>query len=216
MIAALVPAKALDQAKGRLAAVLGEDDRRSLALAMLEDVLRALHSDPRIDTVTVVSPDEEVLDLAKRLAACAVPEPASARGINQALSHALRVMSPQPDALLVVLADVPSIAPSDVGAILDALPADRGAVICPSHDRGTSALALRPPNVVPFRFGPQSFPAHKRECAARSIPHEVLRIDSLSRDVDGPDDLLHLLQRPGETATHRLLAELRIAERAGS
>ena len=37
MIAAIVPAKALDQAKGRLAALLSEGERRDLALAMLEE-----------------------------------------------------------------------------------------------------------------------------------------------------------------------------------
>ena len=61
MIAALVPAKALDQAKGRLAAVLSEDERRELALAMLEDVLRALQAVSRLDLIAVVSPDAEVL-----------------------------------------------------------------------------------------------------------------------------------------------------------
>ena len=60
MIAALVPAKALDQAKGRLAAILNENERRGLALAMLEDVLRVLRSAEVIESVSVVSPDESV------------------------------------------------------------------------------------------------------------------------------------------------------------
>ena len=215
MIAALVPAKALDLAKGRLAALLSEDDRRRLALAMLEDILRALQSVPRLHTVSVVSPDAAVLDRARAMDAEAILEPGSVRGINQALSHALHLMSPRPDALLVVLADVPAVTGPEIDSILDALPDGPGVVICPSHDRGTSALALRPPEVIPFRFGPQSFPAHKREAAARAIPNQVLRIDSLFRDIDGPDDLRQLLERPAETATHVLLAQLRIAERVG-
>ena len=51
MITAIVPAKALDQAKGRLAAILSEAERRELALAMLEDVVRALQSAPAIDAL---------------------------------------------------------------------------------------------------------------------------------------------------------------------
>ena len=47
MITALVPAKALDQAKGRLAELLTEHERRSLSLVMLEDVLRAVNRRPR-------------------------------------------------------------------------------------------------------------------------------------------------------------------------
>lgn len=214
MIAALVPAKALDQAKGRLAEVLEPGQRRRLALAMLEDVLRALKAVPRIGMVTVVSPDADVLEQAQAMGAEAIAEPAGARGINQALSHALLVApGARPEALLVVLADVPAITAGDVESILDSLPADRGAVLCPSHDRGTSALAMRPPGVIPFRFGPNSFPAHKREAAARGVPTTVLRIDSLSRDIDSPDDLRHLLSTPGDSATHRLLEQLPLRER---
>jgi len=214
MIAAIVPAKALDRAKGRLAALLSEAERRELSLAMLEDVLKTLQAVPSLDLIAVVSPDREVLALARELGAEAIPEPASVRGINQALSHAVRVLSERPiDALLVLLADVPAVAPADIASVLGALPPGRGVVLCPSHDKGTSAMALRPPDAIPFRFGPHSFPAHKREAAARGIPAGVLRIPSLARDIDEPDDLCELLSHPAETATQRLLARLRLGQR---
>ncbi len=214
MIAAIVPAKALDRAKGRLAALLSEAERRQLSLAMLEDVLKTLQAVPGLDLIAVVSPDREVLALARELGAEAIAEPASVRGINQALSHAVRVLSERPiDALLVLLADVPAVAPADIDSVLSALPPGRGVVLCPSHDKGTSALALRPPDAIPFRFGPHSFPAHKREAAARGIHAGVLRIPSLARDIDEPDDLRELLSHPAETATQRLLARLRLGQR---
>lgn len=213
MIGALVPAKALVEAKGRLAGALSEAERRELALAMLEDVLAALKAVPAIDTIAVVSPDDDVLTLAESLGATTVVEPPNVRGINQALSLAFNVMSPISEVLLVVLADVPEITPADVQAALDVLP-ERGVVICPSYDKGTSLLAMRPPGVIPFRFGPQSFALHKREAAARSIPAEVLRIERLARDIDTPDDLRGLASRPAETATHRLLARLNVAARS--
>ena len=201
MIAALVPAKALDRAKGRLAALLSEDERRQLALAMLEDVVKALQAVPEIDSVAVVSPDAEVLDAARALHAEAIEEPASVRGLNQALAHGLAVMSSQPDALLVVLADVPGVKPADVKEVLDALAPDRGVVIAPSSAKGTSALALRPPNVIPFRFGEQSFQNHKREAAARKIEHTIVRNEAFANDIDEPADLKRLLEHPAETAT---------------
>ncbi len=214
MITALVPAKALDQAKGRLAAILGEDERRQLALAMLEDVLRALQAVAAIGSVAVVSPDADVRALASQLGAATIEEPANVRGINQALTYALGVMSPRPQALAVVLADVPEIDPADVAAALEQLP-ERGLVICPSHDKGTGLLAMRPAGVIPFRFGPQSFSLHKREAAAQGLRAEVVRVESLARDIDSPDDLRALLARPGDTATHRLLARLDIGVRPG-
>ncbi len=214
MIAALVPAKALDQAKGRLAGVLSESERRRLALAMLADVLRTLQAVPRLDLIATVSPDTDVLARAQGLGSEPIAEPPSARGINRALTHALGVISPRGiDTLLVVVADVPAVSPSDIEAVLDALSPQGGAVICPSLAQGTSALALRPPDAIPFRFGPHSFAAHKREAAARDVSAHIQRIDSLAADIDGPDDLLDLISRPADTATHRLLDQMRLPER---
>jgi 2-phospho-L-lactate guanylyltransferase len=215
VISAIVPAKALDQAKGRLAALLSEDERRALALAMLEDVVRALRAVEEIGSVTVISPDAEVLEVARRLDANALAEPANIRGINQALSFALESVSPQPEAVVVVLADVPLISSDDVRSALRALP-ERGLAICPSHDNGTSLLGVRPPTLIPFRFGPKSFSLHKREAAARGVPAEVVRIDALARDIDTPDDLRELAQsgQAADTASGRLLERLRILERA--
>jgi 2-phospho-L-lactate guanylyltransferase len=179
---------------------------------MLEDVVKALQAVPEIDSVSVVSPDAEVLKVAEELDAAAIAEPASVRGINQALVHALAAVAPVPDAVLVVLADVPGATPSDIAAVLAEAP-ERGVVICPSRAKGTGALFLRPPAVIPFRFGELSFQAHKREAAARRIEARVLHIDSLANDIDEPDDLRQLIETPAETATHRLLAQLGVTTR---
>ena len=212
MIRALVPAKALGEAKGRLASVLSEIERRKLALAMLEDVVRALKAVPAIEGVSVVSPDAEVLSLAAELDASPVAESANVRGLNQALARALSAMSPAPDALLIVPGDVPEVTPGDIETLLAALP-ERGIALSPSADRGTCALALRPPDVIALRFGERSSVSHRREAMAIGVPAEVVQIDALSLDVDSPEDLHELLARPAETATHRLLADLGVAER---
>jgi 2-phospho-L-lactate/phosphoenolpyruvate guanylyltransferase len=212
MTAALVPAKALDQAKSRLAELLNEDERRRLALAMLDDVLRALRGVPEIDSVYVVSPDAEVLEAARRVGAVALEEPASVRGINQALAHAASSV-PSADALLVVLADVPAVTPADLNSVIEQAP-QNGVVICPSRAKGTSALFLRPPKIIPFRFGELSFQAHKRQAAALHIETRVLHIESLEHDIDEPDDLRWLMARSDETAAQRLLAEIMPAERS--
>lgn len=226
MIAALVPAKPLDQAKRRLAALLSEDERPALALAMLDDVLRALQAVPRVERLAVVSPDADVLARARALGAEAIAEPRQSRGINQALDHALSILGlSDDDTLLIVLADVPAVLPAELEAVLDARPpSGPGAVLCPSLDRGTSALAVRPPHAIPFRFGRHSFLHHRREAAARRLPARVLRVNSLAADIDGPNDLLDLMSElsaahhvpPRAPATARLLQQLRLAERVAA
>lgn len=217
MIAALVPVKALADAKGRLADLLSEDERRRLALAMLEDVLDALSRVARLDEVAVVSPDDDALLCARALAAHPIEEPASSRGINQALSHAMKQLVDRgADTLLVVAADLPAARPADVESLLDALADGGGIALAPTDDRGTGALALRPPDVIRFRYGRNSSVLHKREAAARGLPAAVLHLESLARDVDEPDDLAALLADPADTATHRLLAEIALAERLGT
>jgi 2-phospho-L-lactate guanylyltransferase len=216
VIAALVPVKSLDQAKGRLAALLSQEERRRLALAMLEDVLRALQAVPRLDHLAVISPDADALTRAEELGAEPLAEPPLCRGVNQALAHASAALARRgADALLVVAADLPAALPADIESVLDALP-DPGVALVPTQDRGTGAIALRPPDAIPFRFGRQSSVSHKREAVARGLSARALHLASLSQDVDEPDDLVDLLARPAETATHRLLAGLRIAERLGA
>ncbi len=212
MIWALVPAKTLGEAKGRLADALDQSERRLLALAMLEDVLATLRAVPAIDAVSVVSPDSEVSALSERMGATPIAESANVRGINQALKRAVSVMSPRPDTLLVVPADLPEITPADVEELLDALP-ERGVAGAPSKDGGPSALALRPPDVIPFRFGPDSFAEHQAEAKRAGVPMAVVSSGSWMRDVDSPDDLRELLLHPAETATQRLLTKLGLAER---
>ena len=214
MIAALIPAKSLDEAKGRLAGLLGEDERRRLALAMLEDIVHTLQAVPRVDSISIVSPDAEVLGKAKELGATPIEEPSTVRGINQALAHAAEVISGA-DTLIVVLADVPAVTPDEIDAVIDAIPSGKGLVICPSAAKGTSALALRPPGTIHFRFGPKSFSDHKREALANGLSMKVVRFDSMSNDIDEPDNLRELLAHPADTATHRLLAQMRVSDRLG-
>lgn len=212
MISALVPAKTLGEAKGRLAKVLSLPERRQLALAMLEDVLTALRAVRSIEAVDVVSPDSDVSELAARLGANPIAESANVQGINQALRRAVSVMSPRPDALIVVPSDLPELTPADIEKVLEALPR-RGVAAAPSKDGGTSALALRPPDVIEFCFGEDSFAEHRREAKEAGVPFRVVESGAFSRDIDSPDDLRELLRHPAETATQRVLNELALAER---
>jgi len=192
VIAALVPVKRLAQAKSRLRPVLSDGQRREFVLAMLEDVLRLTLGQPAIVATAVVSADEDVLAFARRLGAQPIHEPPS-RGLNTALAFAADVLARQgASGLLLLPADVPLATPADIEAILAAWQ-KAPVVLCPSHSGGTSALALRPPQAIPFRFGPRSFAAHRRAAAERGLPVAVLSRPGLALDIDRPEDLRAVL-----------------------
>ena len=57
-------------------------------------------------------------------------------------------------------------------------PAHRGplVVLAPDrHDQGTNALLLRPPGILPFQFGQESFPRHVALAQARAAEVLVYR-----------------------------------------
>jgi 2-phospho-L-lactate guanylyltransferase len=205
-LAALVPVKRLAQAKRRLRPVLSDGQRRQFVLAMLEDVLRLLTSHPAVAVAAVVSADEEALAFAQHLGAQPIREPPRTRGLNAALALAAQVLVSQgAGGLLVLPADVPLAAPADIDAVLAAWQ-EAPVVLCPSRSGGTGALALRPPQAIPFRFGPRSFAAHRRAALERGLPVAALSRPGLTLDIDRPEDLPPVLAADGSRSREALRA----------
>jgi len=204
-----VPVKALRHSKSRLRPVLSDGQRHALVMAMLEDVVGLLAAVPAVTTTAVVSPDAEVLAFARKLGAQPIHEPPRPRGLNAALTFASNALSEQgASGLLVLPVDVPLATTADVRAILNRIDAKPSIVLCPSRSGGTNALALRPPGLIPFRFGHRSSAAHQREARARGLLLEVLPLPSLTLDIDRPNDLAAVLAHPNGTKSQQLLASL--------
>ncbi|MGQ9573607.1 MAG: 2-phospho-L-lactate guanylyltransferase [Dehalococcoidia bacterium] len=209
MIAALVPVKALPRSKSRLRPVLPDDQRQALVMAMIEDILCLLAGVRAIAATAVVSADAEVLAFARRLGAQAIREPSQPRGLNAALTFASDVLCAQgASGLLVLPVDVPLATAADIEAILHAADGNPSVVLCPSRSGGTNALALRPPGIIPFRFGHRSSAAHQREARARGLPITVLPLSSLAVDIDRPQDLAAILAEPNGSRSRELLTSL--------
>ncbi|MCH2171701.1 2-phospho-L-lactate guanylyltransferase [Myxococcota bacterium] len=187
MISALVPLKGLASSKSRLLPHLGRARVEQLAIAMLGDVVDALHRTPSIDRVAVVTPDPRVAEAAKTLGA----DPLLDRypDLNAALDGASAQLAPAPDdAVLVVLGDVAGVQAAEVEALITALE-ESGVVLAPSSDGGTSALLRRPWNVIAAGFGPNSARIHaQRAIDAGAIFHRM-EMPSLAIDIDDAADI---------------------------
>jgi 2-phospho-L-lactate guanylyltransferase len=204
-VGAVVVAKALDQAKSRLAG-LNEGDRRGLAKAMLLDVLEALASAPLIPSRVLVSPDTGLRAAAVERGFQVLAD--EAQGMSRAFGVGLRWCEGQGCGAAVALpADLPLVTARDLGAAAGALGAGPRVIIVPSwNGGGTSLLALAPPRVIPLHFEePQSHLLHAEEARRRGIPHRILHLPGPALDIDSLEDLRELLRRGGEGHTLRYL-----------
>ncbi|NJO84326.1 MAG: 2-phospho-L-lactate guanylyltransferase [Blastochloris sp.] len=213
-VVAIVPIKLLDQAKTRLAPLLTPPERRGLVLAMLSDVLAALHQAPSITWIGVISRDAAALALATASGAETLYDEAA--DLNGALTQAARHYADLgARGILALPADVPRVTPVAIEALIAATDIVPSITLAPSRDGGTNALLARPPLTVPFRFGPNSLARHVEAAWEQDVVARLLHTDAFE-DIDTHDDLRALADAPDATATQRFIREHGIIEKVSS
>lgn len=188
---------------------------------MLQDVLAAVAATPALRSAWIVTSDPEVEEVARNSGALVVPErPATgASPLNGALEQARAAIvasAAPPDALLVLPLDVPAVTPGTLSAFLRGIPSWGGPLvrICPSRrDGGTNGLLLRPPAVIPFRYGEGSASAHARAGIAAGATVTVRPLPVLEDDVDVPADIERLLRGASGPRTRAALRAMDMAQR---
>ncbi len=203
MLHAIVPVKSLSQAKSRLAEVLSPEQRRTLVLAMLRDVLTTLQATPSVHTITVISGDPVVRSAAARIGVSVLLDHAGSLNgaLTQAATHAAALGA---GAVLVMPADVPLVKVHEVETLADAARVQGSVALVPSSDGGTNALLVRPPLGVPFLFGAESMVRHQVVAQERGLMVSIVRLAGLGLDVDRPEDLAWLAEQQGSSAAQRL------------
>ena len=189
-VVAIVPVGAIEGAKSRLGAVLDAEERRDLALRLAAATIGASVATPGIDETLVVTPDDEVRELARQTGARPLRQRSG--GLNDGLRQARdEAIAAGATAILVLPIDIPQVTPEQ----LDRIAALAGggdplvAIVPDRHGRGTNALLLSPPDVIEFCFGGDSRYAHEGAALAAGAHVEVLD-GPLTLDIDTPDDLL--------------------------
>lgn len=193
-VAAVIPVKPFAEGKSRLASVLADDQRRTLIRNMFCHVLKTtLATSGVVDTI-VISRDEEALGLAERAGAHAILE-AENSTLNAALDVARKAsIALRASGLLVIPADLAKLDPTDLSAILSSAesqtPATAFVAIAPDvTQRGTNALYIRPPDLIKFSFGTNSFGKHRNVAIEAGCGVHIIERPNLAFDVDEPDDL---------------------------
>lgn len=177
VVKVLIPIRSFD-GMTRLSHRLDPDDRTRLARDLASRTTRtALDADTR---VFVVSADASVQRWATASGVDVITERTS-QGLDAAATAATEEAGD--DSWLVIHADLPVINVDDIRAAVDAV--ERGYVLAPSHDGGTSLIGGRGPG-FPFRYGPGSF---RRHLAAIDGVATILTRPGLALDLDNPWDL---------------------------
>ncbi len=214
---AIVPFKALEDAKRRLASLLSPAERRDLMLAMARDVLAALCQSSALSGVLIVSRTREADALAQTFSTERFAESPDA-DLPGALTQASQHLRDHYGArgVMVIPADVPLISAREIDEILSGhdLTAAGAVTVVPDADHlGTNCLALSPPGVIDFIFDGRSFKPHVDAAFATGITPRIVPSRGFQLDIDTADDLHTLLSDERNTQTGTYLEKSGIAER---
>lgn len=209
----LIPVKDLRGAKQRLSEVLSQEQRTQLAEAMLADVLEAIAGWKQHPPVSLVTSYTPAIELASQRG-FEVIEDRENPGETGAIEMATRVAVERGVRETFVLpADMPLLTSAELEAVYAAAPAE-GIVLVPSGDRhGSNAILRRPADLIPLRFGNDSFLPHLEAARATGKQAVVLEREGIGLDIDTPADLATLLSRPIRSRAQVLLQRWNISER---
>jgi 2-phospho-L-lactate guanylyltransferase len=184
MIVAAIPVKRLSQAKSRLASRLSNAERSALVLTLLQQTVAALRESGVVGRIAVATPESELGD---RLGVESLPDSGSLNStLLEAAEWAHRAGA---KGLLILPGDLPLLRAADVRIMAEIDIERSGIAIAPTHDGGTGALLLFPPEVIPPSFGADSFRRHVELAQARGLSVREIAADAFTFDLDTVENL---------------------------
>ncbi|MCZ6870681.1 MAG: 2-phospho-L-lactate guanylyltransferase [Gammaproteobacteria bacterium] len=198
----LIPLKALNFAKQRLAGSLAPEERAGLFMSMVRDVVRALQAARSISRVVIVTADRDAYgSLASDHVELIDERPG---GLSRAVEDAARYAGERGATGIVMLpGDLPLVTAEDIDVMAELVTHQPAIAISPDVDEnGTNCIAVSPPDLMRYHFGGGSFHRHCHEARARGAAPTVKHLPGLALDVDTVADLAWLLDRLDETPVH--------------
>lgn len=189
-VVAVIPVKALTEAKSRLEPFLTDTQRRRLVTAMLRRVIRAAQRAGA--KVWVLGADDSTRGLASEEGVEWRQE--GKKDINESLRIVFEEAWDAGKSPLFLPCDLPFLQHEDLAGLTSAavrkLSVRAEIILSPARNGGgTNAILI--PHRMPFRFrlGPDSFSHHVEEARSLRLEPLVHNSDGLARDLDTWDDL---------------------------
>jgi 2-phospho-L-lactate guanylyltransferase len=187
---ALVPIKSLEGAKSRLAGVLTPEQRKTLAKAMLCDVLDTLALVEGLAGILVVTDDAEVMSITEGFGVTAISDPIE-KGMNSAIRHGMRWLDAKHGAgVIVVPGDIPFVTPEELNSVLVALRSNSVVIVPAIRDGGTNVLGIASTLSMQPSFGQDSFARHVGASLALGSAPKIIELDGAGHDIDVAADLI--------------------------
>lgn len=190
-ICVIIPVKPTGSHKTRLSGLLSDKDRFLLFNSMLSDVITGLQKCPELANIVLVSSLERGTPIAQRHRIELLQDNGD-YGLNGAVNKAARQLrNSGKQSILVLPGDLPLLKPDDISRLCSYHNehAGRMVIVPDRHNKGTNALLVRPPDLFAFQYGQNSFQQHIKAAQNAGQNPMIMRIPSLSLDIDNPDDL---------------------------
>ncbi|MFN0121047.1 MAG: 2-phospho-L-lactate guanylyltransferase [Blastocatellia bacterium] len=210
----LIPVKDLTRAKQRLASLMSQPERTTLARLMMENTFAQVAAARGADGVAIVTNYPPATALAEFHGFEVITETEQISESASVDYGSQILLSRGATAVLRLPLDLPLLESTDIELLLSHIRPEPSAVIVPSREgTGTNAIARTPPDLFPSHFGPGSLAKHRAEADRLGIPCELLTLPRIAVDIDDPADLTYLLARNGPGPIIEYLHELDIPAR---
>jgi len=192
-IAAVIPMKSLHSAKSRLSNILTAQQRKNLAMYLLDATIKEIKKSCIISEIIIVSNDKAVKNYSCLNNLIFIKD--SEEGVNKAVILADNYcINNGINANIVIPHDLPFISAKEIDKICTmSNKYHKCIIICPSKRfDGTNILFRKPPDVIKTHYDDNSYMNHLKEAYKFKIPIESLDIVKLRFDLDTKEDLLEL------------------------
>jgi len=185
----ILPLKALNPVKSRLASVLSPDQRGCLMRAMIEDVLAALRGCPQVEGILMVSRDPNVPALAADYGA-EVLNIEKDEDLNSAVKAASDYLLEKGiERALILHGDIPLARPSDLSRLIEEGAESDLTLLACHRGQGTNVMLTSLPAEIPFLYGKGSYQQHLQAARLLGIDIRTTDIPEMALDVNSAEDL---------------------------
>ncbi len=204
----VLPIKNPENAKERLASLLSPEQRRALALTLIEQTFAFFKAFTSVAHVLVVTDSPRVAGRAEEDGFSVLREE-KPEGETAAVKKATAWSVENGFASQVVIpGDMAELDAVEFRRLLSHDRPNPSVILCPATgDDGTNAILTTPPDVLTHRFGVRSFPDYLVQARTKGVACTVLRLKSLVLDLDTPDDVRVFLQSGRNVTLEKLFEE---------